>query len=117
MSNITVKSNGRPTAAQVREFGRAQTPPLAGSEKGTRGRLAPALIVAFNEGKVGSHRYDDKKRAVVGTKVTVKPEKGRSKTVTYDAKAARAALAEAGVTVKATGRLPKAALASLILNG
>lgn len=119
MSEFTVKPNGRPTASEVRSWGRkndfeGKTDAMVA--EGTRGRLNPSLVAAFNKGRKGARTYAPAK-AVTGTKVTVKPEKGRSKTVTYSPKAARAALAAAGVEVKGKGRLPKAALASLILNG
>lgn len=120
MSNITVKANGRPTASQVRAWGRENAfkgKTEAMVSPNTRGRLSPVLIAAFNETRKGVHRYDSKNLAAKGTVVKVKPAKGASKTVRYSAKAARAALAEKGIEVKATGRLPKAALADLILNG
>ena len=118
--SVTVKANGRPTASQVRAWGRENDFP--GKTEGmvaanTRGRLSPVLIEAFNATRKGVHRYDSKNLATTGTVVKVKPAKGKAKTVRYDAKAARAALAAKGVEVKATGRLPKAALADLILNG
>lgn len=114
-----VVTSKRPLASEVRAWGRdndfkGKTDAMVA--KGTKGKLNPALIAGYNAKHKGANAYSVKDRAVKSITVTAKPAKGRSVTKRVSNPEARKALAAQGVKVGARGRLPKAALASLILG-
>lgn len=118
MSDFIV-STKRPLPADVRAWGRGNDFPGKTESmvaKGTRGRLSPALVSAFNAKHKGGNAYSEKDKGVKSITVSAKPAKGRTKTARVSVPAARAALAAQGVQVGKRGRLPQAALASLILG-
>ncbi len=115
MSNSTevksfVVTTKRPLASVVRAWGRAN------DYEGTRGRLNPALRDAYNKAHKGANAYSEKDHGVKSVTVSAKPAKGRTKTAKVSIPEARKALAAQGVKVGKRGRLPQAALASLILS-
>ena len=119
MSNSTkpfIVKSSRPTAAQVRAWGAEQNPALPGSAKGTRGRLNPALVAAYNKAHKGGNAYSEKDKAVSSVTVTAKPAKGRAKTARVNVAEARKAAAAQGLTVGKRGRLPQAVLNTLVLG-
>jgi hypothetical protein len=116
--SFIVKSN-RPAPSAVRAWGREND--FAGkTEKmvaeGTRGRLSPVLVAAYNAKHKGGNAYSEKDKAVASITVTAKPAKGRAKTARVNVAQARAAAKAQGLTVGARGRLPQAVLSSLILG-
>jgi hypothetical protein len=118
MSDFIVNTK-RPLPAQVRAWGRendfeGKTEAMVSA--GTRGRLSPVLVSAYNAKHKGGNAYSEKDKGVKSITVSAKPAKGRTKTARVSVPAARAALAAQGVKVGARGRLPQAALASLILG-
>jgi hypothetical protein len=124
MSNATstkgfIVTTKRPLPADVRAWGRendfpGKTEAMVAAE--TRGRLNPALRAAYNAKHKGANAYSEKDHGVKSVTVTAKPAKGRAKTAKVSVPEARKALAAQGVKVGKRGRLPQAALASLILS-
>lgn len=118
MSYIVSKTG--PSASDVRAWGREQNASGAdfkGTEPGTRGRLNPALVAAYNKAHKGANAFKGNKAHVSSVTVTAKPAKGRAVTKRVNVAEARAALAAQGIAVGKRGRLPKAALTGLILQG
>ncbi len=112
MAVASVKSG--PSAAQVRAWGRAQGI-TEGTKEGTRGRLSPALVKAFNAKHKGANAY--KEGASVETvTVKAKPAKGRTVVRTVNVAQVRAAALAAGAQVGARGRLPQEVLTAYVLG-
>lgn len=89
--------------AAVRSFARA-----AGIPVGTRGKINPDAIAAFNKGKRAEARYVQGEHVpTVAVKV-----KGARRAVNVNLSDFRAAAREAGLTVGARGRVSSAALAA-----
>jgi hypothetical protein len=110
MSFIVTK-NG-PSTADLRAWGNENGFP---AKDETRGRPSKALILAYNAKHKGANAYVKGGHTKAQT-LTVKPAKGRAKAVKVSVPQARAALLAQGVKVGERGRLPKAAMESL-LNG
>lgn len=112
MAVASVKSG--PSASQVRAWGRANGI-TEGTKEGTRGRLNPALVSAFNAKHKGSNAYKEATSVEVIT-VKAKPAKGRTIVRTVNVAQVRAAALAAGAQVGARGRLPQDVLASYVLG-
>lgn len=106
----SVKSG--PSAREVREWGNANG---FESKPGTRGRLSPALVEAYNAKHKGANAYKEGTYVPTVT-VHAKPAKGRAVERKVNIAQARAALAAKGVTVGKRGRLPKDALSAYVLG-
>jgi hypothetical protein len=118
MSKDFIATSKRPTPAAVRAWGAEQNAKganLPGTTPGTRGRLNPALVKAFNAKHKGQNAYAEGE-AVKTVTVTVKPDKGRSKTVRLNVAEARKAALAAGHSVGKRGNLPEAVVKALVLS-
>lgn len=110
--SVATSVKASPTAADVRAFALAQG---ITEGYGSRGRIAPTVVEAFNKGKRGTARYAEKAVTKV-VEVSVKPEKGRTIVRTVSVEQVRAAARAAGVEVGARGRLPHSVLVSFVLG-
>lgn len=113
-----VKSR-RPLAAEVRAWGRdndfkGKTEKMVSAS--TRGKLSPVLIAAFNAKHKGANAYSEKDRAPKSVTLTVKPEKGRAKTVRVNVAEARKAAEAKGLTVGKRGNLSEATVKALVFG-
>lgn len=104
-----------PTAAEVRAWGRKQNAEngtnFAGVDEGTRGRLNPELVSAFNAGRKSDRQYVEGNKAPKTVAVSVPTGKGnRTRTVQVVPAEARAAALAAGREVGTKGRLPESVL-------
>jgi hypothetical protein len=117
MSEFKVKATA-PLPSVVRAWGAEQNSKGAtykGTEPGTRGRLNPALVSAYNKAHKGANRYVEGK-AVKSIVVSAKPEKGRKVTARISVTEARKAAVEKGLPVGARGNLSQATIDALLLG-
>jgi hypothetical protein len=115
MSAVKSVKSG-PLASDVREWGNANGYP---SKDGQRGRLAPALILAYNAVHKGANAYKEPSKGGNAVKTfthTAKPAKGRAVTRKVSIPQVRAALAAAGKDVGERGRIRRSDLDAYVLG-
>lgn len=112
--------NNHPTPATVREWGRSEGRDFPGTAANTRGRLNPALVAAFNEGRKPSEQYvagGAPEHTVERTvKVEDKTGRARPRKVSVRPSDAREYALAQGIAVGKQGRLPDSVLDAYALS-